>query len=327
MRLALLHNAVAPDAAADEADVLVQVDAVSAALAAAGHDVVTVPCDLDLATLAVRLATEQPDAVFNLVESLGGQGRLIAVVPYLLESLGLTLAGCPADGIHLTSHKTLAKQLLLQAGLPTPAWIEADGTAIGAVDGDRWIVKSVWEDASIGMDDDAVVRGGAAAARALLAARTGTRDAPGAPWFAEAFIEGREFNLAVLDGPGGPTVLPPAEMLFADYPPDKPHIVGYAAKWDPDSFEYGHTVRDFPDGAADAPLLSELTSLARDSWNLFGLRGWARVDFRVDEDGRPFILEVNANPCLAHDSGFAAALTQAGIAFGTAIARIVDAAD
>ncbi len=323
MRVALLHNAVAPDAAADEADVLVQVAAVGEALAAAGHDVFTLPCDLDLGALAGRLAAERPDAVFNLVESLGGQGRLIAVVPYLLEALGVRHAGCPADGIHLTSHKTLAKRMLVEAGLPTPAWLEPDGRAGGGPGGGRWIVKSVWEDASLGMDDTAVTDGGAAAARSLLTARAGR---PGAPWFAEAFVEGREFNLALLDGRGGPTVLPQAEILFPDFPPDKPRIVGYAAKWDPASFEYTHTVRAFADPAADGPLLAELERLSLACWRLFGLRGWARVDFRVDADGRPFILEVNANPCLAPDAGFAAALAQADLAYGEAMARILAAA-
>ena len=326
MRVALLHNAVAPDAAADEADVLVQVEAVQRVLAAAGHDTVAVPCDLDLGVLAGRLAAERPDVVFNLVESLGGQGRLIAVVPYLLEALGVPHAGCPADGIHLTSHKTLSKHLLVQAGLPTPAWLEADGTAHGGTGGDRWIVKSVWEDASLGMDDAAVTTGGIAAARAGLAARA---DRPGAPWFAEAFVEGREFNLALLDGPDcqdGPSVLPSAEMLFPDFPPDKPRIVGYAAKWDPDSFEYTHTVRAFADPACDGPLLAELQCLSLACWRLFGLRGWARVDFRVDEGGQPLILEVNANPCLSPDAGFAAALAQAGLAYDEAVARILAAA-
>ena len=69
-----------------------------------------------------------------------------------------------------------------------------------------------------------------------------------------------------------------------------------------------HTVRSFELPAADAPLLSRLERLAQDCWTLLGLRGWARVDVRVDESGRPWVLEINANPCLAPDAGFAAAL-------------------
>ncbi len=107
-------------AAADEADVLVQADAVGAALAGAGHEAFAVPCDLDLAALAAALATDRPDAVFNLVESLGGQGRLIAVVPYLLEALGVPHAGCPADAIHLTGPQDPG-QAAAGAGRPAHA--------------------------------------------------------------------------------------------------------------------------------------------------------------------------------------------------------------
>ena len=323
MRVALLHNAVGADAAADEADVLVQAAAVEEALAAAGHDVVRHACGLDLDAVAAFVRAERPEAAFNLVEGLGGEGRLIAVVPYLLEALGVPHAGCPADAIHLTSHKTLAKRMLARAGLPTPAWFAGDGPEGVLAHAERWIVKSVWEDASLGLDDAAVTAGGPDAARAALAARADRR---GAPWFAEAYVEGREFNIALLEGRDGPTVLPAAEMTFPGYPPEKPRIVGYAAKWDEGSFEYDHTVRVFPDDAADAALCAGLTRLARACWDLFGLRGWARVDFRVDEAGRPWILEVNANPCLAPDAGFAAALARAGLRFGDAVARILAAA-
>jgi D-alanine-D-alanine ligase len=73
-------------------------------------------------------------------------------------------------------------------------------------------------------------------------------------------------------------------------------------------------------------LLAELTDLALQCWTLFDLSGYARVDFRVDGHQRPWVLEVNANPCIAPDAGFAAALEQAGISFDQAIARIVAAA-
>ena len=105
----------------------------------------------------------------------------------------------------------------------------------------------------------------------------------GGACFAEVYIEGREFNLALLAGPDGPEVLPPAEIVFEGYGPDRLRIVGYRAKWDEASYEYHHTPRRFDFPAADAPLLDRLRRTARDCWRLFGLRGWARVDFRVDD--------------------------------------------
>jgi len=321
MHVTVLHNRVSPQAAPDEQDVLVQADAVAAALAVLGHEVTRLDCDLDLAALASTLTEIRPDIIFNLVESLGGHGRLIHLAPGLLDVLGLPYAGSSAEALFLTGHKVLAKEMLRGAGLPTPDWLVPGAAAAGSNrTAGRWIIKSIWEDASLGMDDRAVTTGGPEAARRLLSERTGT---PGAPWFAEAFVDGREFNFALLDGPAGPEVLPPAEMQFEDYPPDKPRIVGYAAKWQPDSFEYGHTVRRFALPATDAPLLLEMERLALASWKLFVLQGWARVDFRVDPAGRPWILEVNANPCISPDAGFVAAADRAGVQFERVVERIV----
>jgi D-alanine-D-alanine ligase len=70
--------------------------------------------------------------------------------------------------------------------------------------------------------------------------------------------------------------------------------------------------------------LAELGELARTCWTLFGLRGYARVDFRLDACGKPWILEVNSNPCLSPDAGFAAAVERASISFEEAVRRILD---
>ena len=149
------------------------------------------------------------------------------------------------------------------------------------------------------------------------------RERLGGEWFVERFVEGRELNVSVLAGEAGPAVLPLAEITFVGYPPDKPCIVGYAAKWDSASFECRNTVRRFPDECVEAALAAELRAIAGRCWEVFGLRGHARVDFRIDAAGVPWVLDVNANPCLAPDAGFAAALAAEGVSFETAIARIV----
>jgi D-alanine-D-alanine ligase len=191
---------------------------------------------------------------------------------------------------------------------------KADGNS------NRWIIKGVWEQGSRDMDDDAVFTGDIGEVRQRLCQRVLHT---GRPAFAEQFVEGREFNLAMLTGPDGVELLPPGEIDFSAFPSEKPRIVGYSAKWKEDSFEYHNTPQrfDFPD--ADRPLLNHLRDLARQCWKLFDLRGWARVDFRVDQIGRPWILEVNANPCLSPDAGFVAALQKAGITFDEAIRRIL----
>jgi len=122
----------------------------------------------------------------------------------------------------------------------------------------------------------------------------------------------------------GPEVLSPAEIEFTNFPADKPKIVGHDAKWKETTDEYLNTPRRFQFGPRDRALLDELQSLARRSWEVFGLRGYACVDFRVDNDGQPWILEINANPCLSSDAGFAAAVEQSGITFDTVVERILN---
>ncbi|RJP37206.1 MAG: hypothetical protein C4547_05880 [Phycisphaerales bacterium] len=141
--------------------------------------------------------------------------------------------------------------------------------------------------------------------------------------FAEAYIDGREFNLSLLCGPRGPQVLPPAEIDFVDYPPEKPHIVGYAAKWDDRAFEYHATPRRFDVDEADRGLVETLRALAVHCWRLFDLRGHVRVDFRVDERNQPWILEVNANPCLSPEAGFMAAAARAGLTIEHVVERLL----
>ena len=145
----------------------------------------------------------------------------------------------------------------------------------------------------------------------------------GGACYAEAYIDGREFNVALISGKTGVKVLPIAEMLFQNYSPDKLKIVDYKAKWDADSFEYNNTIRKFNFQKSDAALISSLREIALRCWNIFSLRGYARVDFRVDKNGRPWVLEINSNPCLSPDAGFAAALQQAKIKYHDAIGLIM----
>ena len=157
-------------------------------------------------------------------------------------------------------------------------------------------------------------------------ARNFVRGPSGGQWFAEAYIEGREFNVAVLEENGAPRVLPMAEMRFEAWPEHKPRIVGYTAKWDENSLDSTHTVRDFAWATREPELAARLRDLSVRAWHLFGLRGYARVDFRVDASGEPTILELNPNPCIEPEAGFGAAAREAGYAYRELIRRIFEAA-
>jgi D-alanine-D-alanine ligase len=338
MRIVILHNDVSADRSPSDLDVLKQRDVVIGALHRLGHEAEALSCTLDLSRTKSQLDTHQPDVVFNLVESLVGTDRLMAAGPMLLDALRIPYTGVPTQAMLTTGGKLTTKRRLRAASLPTAPWFTTDRAAWQGL---PWpdphesttdsgaatarlaplIIKAIWEHASFHMDDQAIVSPESDAQLVeLLQVRETTT---GHPHFAEPYVEGREFNLSVLASESGPQVLPPAEIDFAAYPPDKPRIVGYQAKWDEASFEYHHTPRRFEFPPSDSGLVTELSRLAVACWHHFGLRGYARVDFRVDGHGRPWILEVNPNPCLSLDAGFAAAIERAGMSYDEAIGRIV----
>ncbi len=321
MKIAVLHGEVAEDANRDEKDVLVQVDFVSQGLAALGHEPVAVPVSLNLEEAARALAALRPVIAFNLVESLSGKGGLIHIVPALLDALKIPYTGAGTEAMMLTSNKILAKKWLGAAGLPTPPWFTASEMHENLQVAGSWLVKSVWEHASIGLDEDSVIVD--ADREKILVEMEKRRSSLGGECLAEVFIDGREFNLSLLTGGKGPEVLPPAEIRFDAYPRGKVRGVGYRSKWEEGAFEFNHTPRSFEFPEPDDPLLARLKELALKCWRLFDLRGYARVDFRVNREDRPWILEVNANPCLSPDAGFHATTLQAGLNFTEVLRRII----
>jgi D-alanine-D-alanine ligase len=263
---------------------------------------------------------EQPDCVFNLVESVSGTSRLIHVPPIYLEELRIPYTGCPAHAIELSNDKVLAKHILQLLNVPTPRW----GTpkTLPANEGGTWIVKAQHEHASFGLTQANVVQGtNAAIARAHELAQEHKIE-----WIIEEFIDGREFNVSMVETPDGPRVLPSAEIVFQNYGTDLHKIIDYRAKWDDTSFEYQNTVRRAEFSAADRNLLKDLEEISLKVWKGFDLRGWARVDFRIDTANNPFVIDVNANPDLSLDAGFMAAAGRAQIAPHEAIRMITDAA-
>ena len=323
MRVAVLHNFVRETDGPDEQDNLRQAEAVARALTLLGHEVRLVPFPLDARVAIEGLRAFSPRAVFNLVETVEGLGRLGHFAPGILEELGLPFTGGGSFPMFVTADKLRTKRLLRAACLPTPAWftLAAARRRKIALSG-RFIVKPVYEHGSVGIDEDCVV----APADSFALAEAADRLSRGRECFAEAFVEGREFNISLLDGPGGLRVLPPAEIEFVGYGADKPRVVGYRAKWAEDSFEFAGTVRRFEFPASDAGLLSRIEAATRACWPVFELSCYARVDFRIDEAGRPLVIDVNPNPCLTPDAGFPAAAERAGIGYEALVGAILDRA-
>ncbi|MCF8467634.1 MAG: hypothetical protein K9G33_09555 [Sneathiella sp.] len=309
----VLHGGT--DLRADELDTIECAKVIAAALEKLGYRSEVIALDIDF-TVIEKIAMAKPLAVFNLVESIRGDGRLGHLACALLEHFNLTYTGAGETAFFQSNSKRLSKSLLRAANLPTPReWTDT------ASAGQKVIIKSVNEHASFGMDQQSIVDG--FEAEDEIARR---EKEFGGRFFAEAYIPGREFNISIVETKTGPMVLPIAEMRFDGLPEGIYPIVDYAAKWDEESDVYHHTRRGFGLEAREPDLASELARICVDCWYAADLGGYARIDFRVDPAGRIYILEYNANPCLAPDAGFAAALREAGISYEDGIRMIVDAA-
>ncbi len=286
----------------------------AAALTRLGFDTSIVHIGLDLSALT-ELGAQNSLCVFNLVDAIDGDCRLAPLAPLALEHLGLKFTGGGSAAWLSTLSKTQTKHTLRGARLPTPDWW--DERHAPQADG-RVIVKADIEHGSLGMDEGSVIDG--ASAGAEIAARS---ERYGTPFFAEGFVEGREFNISLLGTDAGVHVLPIAEIEFVSFDVGQPRIVGYDAKWTMGSAAFTGTPRSFGLELENRALATRLADLSRACWGMFALRGYARVDFRVDASGGPHILEVNVNPALSPDAGFAAAASETGMDYDALVAAIL----
>ncbi len=113
-------------------------------------------------------------------------------------------------------------------------------------------------------------------------------------------------------------------MIYTDFFQDKYRILGYKAKWDEESGEYKNTYREFGTVKAGSELEQKLQDACKNVWEVFNLKGYARVDFRVDNEENVYVLEVNGNPCISPDSGFVAAVLKMGYTMEYMIERILN---
>ncbi len=317
MKAVILINELAPDAAPDELDVLDQAQVVEEALHNLGYETFRVFMRLNLEKARQEILAGKPDVAFNLFEGIKGNADLIHLGSALLKSMRLPYAGCSVESIFITANKVLTKKILRSHGLPTAEWFfPEDFSKMNSEK--KYILKPLLEDASVGIAARGVIQG---YQKDIVEEYQFLYDGH---FFAEEYIDGREFNISVTCTPEGPRMLPPAEMQFIDFPPDKPKIMDYTAKWLEDTFEYENTCRTFDMAASDKKLIDQIEAIVLKCWEIFDLHGYARVDFRVDSNNNPFVLEVNANPCITDGSGFHAAALHSGMTFPEAMKNIMN---
>ena len=287
-----------PDAGSEH-DILDTVNDTFKVLKAAGFRTSRLGINYDPQPLLDLFKRDRPDAVFNLFEGIATQTGTEVSAAALLEWLNVPFTGCPSPALALGRDKVRSKHLLSAAGIPTP-----DYAVIDALPVPRWrrpwpaIVKPAYQDASVGIDQNSVVT-----SQKQLEDRVKYVLATyGPPALVERFVFGREFHVNMIEerdsAPNAPPlVLPVAEIAFKNDQPGKWPVYTFTAKWDEHSDEYKSAPLRAP-VEIPADDFARLELIAQRAFRTLQCRDYARIDVRMDGDGKFYVLEVNPNPYL-----------------------------
>lgn len=283
------------------------------ALTALGYRAIALDVTPDLVD---TLRSERPEAVYIALHGRFGED---GTVQEALEFLGIPYTGPGVVSSSLAWDKSLSKRMFAAAGVPTPPWVTFTADAFkemgaaGALDlvpavvgGFPVVVKPTKQGSALGLTR---VASAGELPEALLSSLS-----YGDAALVEKWVDGRELAVSVLDGPDGPEVLPAVEMVA------KSGLFDFRAMYTRGETEYYCPARLTP-GLAD-----EVATLASRCHELLGCRDVSRVDMVVDEEGRPWVLEVNTSPGMTETSLLPMAGEAAGLDFENLVDRLTRAA-
>jgi D-alanine-D-alanine ligase len=325
-RVAIIYNAPEQDRYSVMGEqkavlgVLVEVKAVHDGLNRLSYSVERVPLSPPLERVKEILSQLKADVVFNLFEGFAGSPETEYTVATMLSELGLPYTGCPAIALSLALDKSRTKAILQTNALPTPAFQVLDPDNIVTFNLKfPCIVKPASEDASHGVTENSVVND----FMHLEAQVKHISERYGGHALVEEYVDGREFNVTVM-GNDQPVVFPISEIVYT-LPADKPRILTFEAKWEPESLYFKSSAPVCP-ANIDETIRHKISVPAAKAFTLLGCQGYARVDFRMGSDNVPQIIEVNPNPDLSPGYGVALQSKIAGMSYARMIERIMQLA-
>jgi D-alanine-D-alanine ligase len=280
-------------------------------------DVKTYAIDGDINKTITKINHYSPDIIMNFVESVNGISTYEYCMAGLFELLKVEFTGNQPQCLGNCLNKWRTKDILRANQIDTPQAVVIDKS--GDVKKKSFninfpvILKLLTEDASIGISEYSVVKNfNDLKEHVSFLVNNYKQDI-----IVEEYIEGRELNVAIL----GDRVLPISEIKFDGLPDGLPKIVTYDGKWIADSVYYENTKPQCP-AKLDTQIKNRIETIAMRAFTVLGCRDYARVDIRLNENGIPFVIEVNPNPDISSDSGFARAAAAAGISHSELLFRI-----
>src|SRR5580765_7424 len=324
--LALVHrHLIPPDKIEEGTDVTAapwrtEYDVITT-LRGIGHDVRALGVHDDLGEIR-RLATEwKPHIAFNLLEGFDDVTIFDQNVVSHLELLKLPYTGCNPRGLLLARDKSLSKKLLAYHRIPVPEFeVFRIGRPIRRPKRLAFplIVKSLTQEASIGISQASVVDTDEKLAERVTFIHQSIKTAA----IVERYIDGRELYVGIL---GNQTLqaLPVWELFFTNMPPEAKRIATDRVKWSVKyQKKYGiesGLAKDLPE-----PVAAQIQHVCKRAYRGLELSGYARIDLRLDDANRVWVLEANPNPQIARGEDFAASAEKMGVSYESLLQRILN---
>lgn len=321
--LALVHDHLVPPEDTTGIDILeadwkMEYDVIET-LRESGHEVRVLGINDDLAGIRPAAGFFEPHIVLNLMEAFTGVTTFDQNVVSYLELLRLPYTGCNPRGLILARDKALSKQLLAYHRIPVPNFAvvrRGRKPALPKRLDYPLIVKSLFFEGSAGISQASVVENAEQLAKRVAF----IHESLGTAAIVEQFVDGRELYVGVL-GNERLDVLPVWEMSFASMPDNRWKIATERVKW---STQYQKKNGIMTARAAIEPAMFErIQRIAKRAYRALDLTGYARIDLRMDDDGRVYVIEANPNPNLAYGEDFAESAEVAGIRYERLLERIM----
>lgn len=296
---------------------------VRAALLRLGHDVQIVPVEDDLAPIRALIEHWKPHIAFNLLEAFAGNAALDYYVVSYLDMLKIPYTGCNPRGLLLARDKALSKKLLSYHRIKVPRfrvfpWGRTVQRSKARALPYPMVVKSLLEQGSVGIAQASYVNN----EDELIERVIQLQEMTGGDVITEQYIDGRELYVTVV-GNKRLQVLPIRELIFGGHDPGEPRIATYKVKWD-EKYRERHGidyqfVRNLPAGLAEY-----IPRLCKRIYRILELSGYARMDLRLDRDGRVYVLEANPNAAIADNEDVAFSAEKAGMSYEQFIQRLLN---
>jgi D-alanine-D-alanine ligase len=297
------------------------IEAITDALRDLGHEPSTLAIDGRPQTLT-KVVRSDADLFFNLVESYAGDDTKEMHFAAFLDLVEKKYTGAGPQGSFLAMDKAIAKKIIRAVGLYTPYSAAVHNGRVEHAQDIQFpmIVKPASEDASKGIDAASVVH----SVKELLERIAYVNDEFDSAALIEEYIEGREIYAAVI-GNDKPEALPLIELDLSKLPKDMPRIAGYEVKFDVTTEAYKVT-KSAPARDLSEEVVELIQQTAVTAFRALKLRDYGRLDLRLGENGRVYVIEANPNPWLDPTAEFAMAAAEGGRAYTAMIGEIVELA-